>query len=57
MKEYTVLVSGIKDPDDPEGGRRELTFYNEAKARHEAWWYATYSTADSVELVTRETYK
>lgn len=54
MKEYIVFVMGIKGPD---GGDRELVYYDEEKARHEAKWYATYSTADTVELVIREVYK
>lgn len=54
MKEYIVFVFGIKGYG---GGDRELVYDDESKARHEAWWYATYSTADSVELVIREVYK
>lgn len=57
MKEYIVFVTGIKDPDDPEGGNRKLVFDDEKQARREAMWYATYSTAETVELVTREVYK
>lgn len=50
---YIVKVNGLVTYDKDDNGNREFEFDDEVKATREWYWYATYSSAESVELIAK----